>query len=108
GMLFRGYIYQVLVVGLHLYWDYVVNGRIDRSYMTSDMGTEYRVLDVDTRITITSLIRKDDVGFGCAGEGQQPLRIVPINVASSPGSVNLYDFCRAAVNLLKSNIHMIR
>ncbi|KAI0985559.1 hypothetical protein GJ496_001866 [Pomphorhynchus laevis] len=97
--------------------------------MTSDMGTEYRVLDVDTRlvlatftgvevlcipgdaipsITITSLIRKDDVGFGCAGEGQQPLRIVPINVASSPGSVNLYDFCRAAVNLLKSNIHMIR
>lgn len=52
GESFSEYRYQVLVVGRQWYWDYVVNGRIDRSYIVADGSIEYRVLDVDNRLVL--------------------------------------------------------
>nr|AFJ14661.1 cytochrome c oxidase subunit II [Pomphorhynchus laevis] len=52
GESFSEYSYQVLVIGRQWYWDYVVNGGVDSSYMVADSSIEYRVLDVDNRLVL--------------------------------------------------------
>nr|AFJ14745.1 cytochrome c oxidase subunit II [Pomphorhynchus tereticollis] len=56
GESFSGYSYQVLVVGRQWYWDYVVNGVVDSSYMAGEGGSGYRVLDVDNRLVVPAFM----------------------------------------------------
>nr|AFJ14733.1 cytochrome c oxidase subunit II [Pomphorhynchus tereticollis]AFJ14769.1 cytochrome c oxidase subunit II [Pomphorhynchus tereticollis] len=56
GESFSGYSYQVLVVGRQWYWDYVVNGAVDCSYMVGEGGSGYRVLDVDNRLVVPAFM----------------------------------------------------